>query len=547
MSPRRVGPRRGARARSSRWRFLLRPQHERRRGLTESVCAEGAGDLVRNAAARRRPAPSSSTCRRRRPPKSMSAIRGSPAPSSARRERIYVSAIANGQTRIFVLGGDRGQIAALEVSVGRDVGATSVLALGRRACRARPSTLRRSRTRSSSSARSPRRATLKRPSTSHLASSNDSAGASGSPPAPTRQLGAPAEHQGTGQGGQLAHHPRPRPGDPAGDGPPNPPRDRQAARRHHERRRGPERHRLTLQSVRHQRRADPPTQATLQLGQGRPSAFTANATGLRTAGRRPTLAEPTVTAVPGESAQVHGRRHHPDRQNESAGERRQQRQHLHDRLHPVALRRHPQLHARRSVSRPHPVAHRAPRSPTSTTDAKLTHLRQRRQISRLPHPQQRHHGRALRRAARSSAPASSRTHTQQAINGVPGLINLPILGALFRSRDYQRKETELMIIVTPYIVMPIDPSQVVRPDPEFRGRQRSAGLVPRQGQPDLFDLRRAPSPSGLRRQDRLHHPMNASEAMRARNHASAAQTMAVPFSASGEGGAKRRMGCGKQV
>ena len=32
----------------------------------------------------------------------------------------------------------------------------------------------------------------------------------------------------------------------------------------------------------------------------------------------------------------------------------------------------------------------------------------------------------------------------QAINGVPGLMNVPILGAMFRSRDYQRKETELL-------------------------------------------------------------------------------------------------------
>ena len=60
------------------------------------------------------------------------------------------------------------------------------------------------------------------------------------------------------------------------------------------------------------------------------------------------------------------------------------------------------------------------------------------------------------------------TQTQQAINGVPALMNLPILGALFRSRDYQRNETELMIVVTPYIVHAIDPSQVVKPDQNFQ-------------------------------------------------------------------------------
>jgi pilus assembly protein CpaC len=59
------------------------------------------------------------------------------------------------------------------------------------------------------------------------------------------------------------------------------------------------------------------------------------------------------------------------------------------------------------------------------------------------------------------------TETQQAINGVPGLMNLPILGGLFRSRDYQRQETELLIIVTPYIVHAIDPREVVKPDANF--------------------------------------------------------------------------------
>jgi pilus assembly protein CpaC len=59
------------------------------------------------------------------------------------------------------------------------------------------------------------------------------------------------------------------------------------------------------------------------------------------------------------------------------------------------------------------------------------------------------------------------TQAQQAINGLPALMDLPVLGALFRSRDYQRNETELMIIVTPYIVHDIDPDQVVRPDQNF--------------------------------------------------------------------------------
>jgi pilus assembly protein CpaC len=44
--------------------------------------------------------------------------------------------------------------------------------------------------------------------------------------------------------------------------------------------------------------------------------------------------------------------------------------------------------------------------------------------------------------------------TRQDIDGFPGLKDIPILGTLFRSRDYQNSETELVIIVTPYIVRP---------------------------------------------------------------------------------------------
>jgi pilus assembly protein CpaC len=44
--------------------------------------------------------------------------------------------------------------------------------------------------------------------------------------------------------------------------------------------------------------------------------------------------------------------------------------------------------------------------------------------------------------------------TKQNIDGFPGLKDLPVLGTLFRSRDFQKQETELVIIVTPYLVHP---------------------------------------------------------------------------------------------
>lgn len=57
--------------------------------------------------------------------------------------------------------------------------------------------------------------------------------------------------------------------------------------------------------------------------------------------------------------------------------------------------------------------------------------------------------------------------TKQNINGVPALMNLPILGPLFKSRDYQTGQTELVIIVTPYIVNPVARRDLSRPDDGF--------------------------------------------------------------------------------
>jgi pilus assembly protein CpaC len=59
------------------------------------------------------------------------------------------------------------------------------------------------------------------------------------------------------------------------------------------------------------------------------------------------------------------------------------------------------------------------------------------------------------------------TRSQQIINGLPGLLDLPILGALFRSNDYKRQETELMIIVTPYIIKPAKPDEIAKPTDGF--------------------------------------------------------------------------------
>ena len=53
--------------------------------------------------------------------------------------------------------------------------------------------------------------------------------------------------------------------------------------------------------------------------------------------------------------------------------------------------------------------------------------------------------------------------TKQNLDSLPGVTTLPVLGSLFRSRDYLAGETELVIIVTPYIVQPTSPDKLQTP------------------------------------------------------------------------------------
>lgn len=46
--------------------------------------------------------------------------------------------------------------------------------------------------------------------------------------------------------------------------------------------------------------------------------------------------------------------------------------------------------------------------------------------------------------------------TNQSVDRIPGLGDIPVLGALFRSSEFQREESELVVIVTPYVVRPVN-------------------------------------------------------------------------------------------
>ena len=65
---------------------------------------------------------------------------------------------------------------------------------------------------------------------------------------------------------------------------------------------------------------------------------------------------------------------------------------------------------------------------------------------------------------------------RQAMSGYPGLSKVPVFGTLFRSRDFVRNETELVIIATPYIVKPVARNEIARPDDNFNAASDGAGF-----------------------------------------------------------------------
>ncbi len=70
-----------------------------------------------------------------------------------------------------------------------------------------------------------------------------------------------------------------------------------------------------------------------------------------------------------------------------------------------------------------------------------------------------------------------RDEVRQSINGTPGLSKIPVLGTLFRSRDFLRNESELVVIVTPYLVRPTARTELARPDDNLSPPSDAAGFV----------------------------------------------------------------------
>ena len=80
------------------------------------------------------------------------------------------------------------------------------------------------------------------------------------------------------------------------------------------------------------------------------------------------------------------------------------------------------------------------------------------------------------------------------INKLPGLGDIPILGALFKSDGFRRNETELVIVVTPYIVRPVNAPRMALPTDGFKAPSDFERLVKGEMYPPQ-PLKEAPVPS----------------------------------------------------
>jgi pilus assembly protein CpaC len=67
--------------------------------------------------------------------------------------------------------------------------------------------------------------------------------------------------------------------------------------------------------------------------------------------------------------------------------------------------------------------------------------------------------------------------TKQQIDGIPGIMQVPVLGTLFKSRDFANRQTELAVLVTPYIVRATAAKNLSRPDDGFADSSDPAAVL----------------------------------------------------------------------
>jgi len=184
------------------------------------------------------------------------------------------------------------------------------------------------------------------------------------------------------------------------------------------------------------------------------NSVTALVEALERAGLFRTLAEPNLTAISGETAKFHAGGKFPIPLVTGTGSARQVTIQYENfgvlvEFHPVVLGE-----GRISLRIAAEVSELSPEGAVTTADFSIPALKVRRAETTLELPS----GGTLAMAGLLS------DETRHSVEGVTGIKELPVLGALFRSNDYKRKESELVILVTPYLATHAPKSEFARPD-----------------------------------------------------------------------------------
>ena len=192
-------------------------------------------------------------------------------------------------------------------------------------------------------------------------------------------------------------------------------------------------------------------QGTWQTGS---SSVTAMVQALERAGLIRTLAEPNLTAISGETAKFHAGGKFPIPMVTGNGADRQVTVQWEQFGVQVEFKPMVMSEGRISLKIAADVSELSSDGAVTSGELNIPALKVRRAETTLELPS----GGTLAMAGLLS------DQTRQNVEGAPGVKDIPVLGALFRSNDYQRRESELVILVTPYLATHAHKSDFARPD-----------------------------------------------------------------------------------
>ncbi|MEN7536496.1 type II and III secretion system protein family protein [Aurantiacibacter sp. DGU5] len=125
-------------------------------------------------------------------------------------------------------------------------------------------------------------------------------------------------------------------------------------------------------------------------------------------------------------------------------------------------------------------------------------------------------------------------NAQSIIDKTPGVGDLPILGNLFRSNQFQRGETELVIVVTPYLVKPVNDSDIRLPTDGYAS--------PNFGEQFFFNRETAGRPGAIRPMPRAAGEAGANPAVSAADQSGAVRADGAPAAAPAQSAEAARPG-----